>query len=966
MKKSKIIARLILSGALLVVFQGALMAACDLIVSNIISVSPTTVYQQGSMTVTCTVQNIGASSAPQTSLGYYLSTDCTFDWQSDCMMWSVAVPALNPGQAYTVSGINVPVQSCPTGTMRLLCVANHNSIPYGSPVQESNLNNNSTCYGSVITVLQACPDLTITDAFVTPNPCAGSSPGFNVTIFNVGSQSALTSTAKVFLSMGSCPSQDWILASISCPSLGPNSSVTLNTSFILPTTFPGNYIVIKCDYPNNISECNENNNCYSLPITIMPGVTPSVSITASPSNTICTGELVTFAATSGGGGSSPSFQWFINGAPVSGATGPSYSTSSLQNNDHVHVSMTSSASCAAPNPVSSNTIVMSVSQGGTVSVSISVSANPICAGESVTFSATPNNGGFTPVYQWKVNGIPVGGNSSTYSYFPQNNDVVICTLTSSNPCSQGNPATSQTVTLVVNTVLPVAISISASSNPTCEGEEVIFTAVPTNGGSSPVFQWKVNGINVGSIQSTFSYIPSDGDIITCQLTSNNLCVTGNPATSNPVFMTVNPVLTVAISISPSANPVCDGEIVSFLAEPTNGGSSPVFQWFVNGIISGSNSNTFSYIPENGDMIFCTLLSNATCATGNPASSNPITISVNPLLPVSVSITPSANPVCEGEFATLTAEPGNGGPSPVYNWYVNGTNAGSSSSTLTYFPANEDIVHCILTSSFPCVTGNPAVSNLITMNVNPVLQVNITVTSSANPVCVGEDVTFLAEPVNGGANPFIQWAVNGNPVGDNSHTFEYAPVNSDTIYCTLISSEPCTQGNPASSDPIIMEVNPLPVAPVIYAIGNTLFSSYSDGNQWYLDGAPVPGANGQTFEATLAGWYWDVVTNLGCPSDTSNHVFIQLTGMQENQDLGIQVYPNPSAGRLLLYFKNPPYEDLTFRIYAPLGVEMPEFITVISAGTTSKAVDLSGYPDGLYVLKFYCSNRQITRRILLKK
>ena len=66
----------------------------------------------------------------------------------------------------------------------------------------------------------------------------------------------------------------------------------------------------------------------------------------------------------------------------------------------------------------------------------------------------------------------------------------------------------------------------------------------------------------------------------------------------------------------------------------------------------TNSPTYTYTPVNGDAVTCVLTSNATCATGSPATSNTVTMTVNANLPVSVSIAASANPVCAGTSVHL--------------------------------------------------------------------------------------------------------------------------------------------------------------------------------------------------------------------------------------------------------------------------------------------------------------------------
>ena len=180
-------------------------------------------------------------------------------------------------------------------------------------------------------------------------------------------------------------------------------------------------------------------------------------------------------------------------------------------------------------------------------------------------------------------------------------------------------------------------------------------------------------------------------------------------------VSVSPLLPVSITISASPSPSCPGQTVTFTATPIHGGTTPSYQWFVNSNPVGTNSNTYSYIPSNGDLVSCTLASSETCATNNPASSLMYPVSVSLGVPVSITITASANPFCPGNAVTFTATPNNGGSNPTYQWKVNGLNVGTNSSTYTYNPITNDSVRCIINSNLSCVTGNPASSSEIIMN-----------------------------------------------------------------------------------------------------------------------------------------------------------------------------------------------------------------------------------------------------------
>ena len=309
-------------------------------------------------------------------------------------------------------------------------------------------------------------------------------------------------------------------------------------------------------------------------------------------------------------------------------------------------------------------------------------------------------------------------------------------------CADG---ASSSIDILINPGNALSITISASEDTICANSPVLFTATPVNGGTTPSYLWKVNGGGIFPNAPTMTYIPSNGDIVTCVLTSSNtVCITNNPATSNAITMTVNPYLPVTVSISPSQNPYCAGTTISFTATPNNQGTTPFYQWKVNGVNSGTNYPVYSYIPTNGDVVTCILNSSVPCPTGNPATSNSITMTENTNVTVSLTIAPSQNSVCSGTTVSFLATPLNQGTVPVYQWKVNGVTAGTNSTAFSYVPLNGDLVTCKLTSNAPCASGNPATSNTVTMIVNTNQLVSISITSTGSAVCAGTMVSFTSD------------------------------------------------------------------------------------------------------------------------------------------------------------------------------------------------------------------------------
>ena len=340
-------------------------------------------------------------------------------------------------------------------------------------------------------------------------------------------------------------------------------------------------------------------------VAVSGSVVPTNAIVASPSGAVCAGTPVTFTATAGGGGTTPTYQWQVNGSNV-GTGGTTYTSSTLVSGDIVTCILNSSSSCATPTTATSNAITMTVNP--TVVPSVSVVASPtgaICTGTSVTFTAAPTNGGTTPTYQWQVNGSNVGTGGTTYSSAALvNGDIVTCILTSNATCPSTPTATSSGITMTVNPTVVPAVSIVASpSGAICSGDAVTFTATPTNGGTTPTYQWQVNGSNVGTGGATYtSSALANGDIVTCIVTSNATCASPLTATSTGITMVVNP--------TPATPTITVSGTTLTSSSPTGN------QWYLNGtLIVGATNQNYTF-TVNGT--YTVIVTNGSCSSAESA------------------------------------------------------------------------------------------------------------------------------------------------------------------------------------------------------------------------------------------------------------------------------------------------------------------------------------------------------------
>lgn len=228
-----------------------------------------------------------------------------------------------------------------------------------------------------------------------------------------------------------------------------SSSSTTTISNCGPYTWNGTTYATSGTYTFNTLNVAGCDSVATLNLTVNP--IPSAIISASGATTFCQGGSVTLTASSAGAGTT--YLW-SNGATTQSIVVTTSGTFT--------VTVTSAAGCSKTSLPATTTATPFVNASVTISSNASGVVTPTT---SVTFTATPVGGGSTPSYQWKLNGANVGTNSATYTNASWvNGDVVSVVMTSSAPCVNGSPASSNQITISVQNANAKFLVVDITAN----------------------------------------------------------------------------------------------------------------------------------------------------------------------------------------------------------------------------------------------------------------------------------------------------------------------------------------------------------------------------------------------------------------------------------------------------------------------------------------------------------------------
>lgn len=196
-----------------------------------------------------------------------------------------------------------------------------------------------------------------------------------------------------------------------------------------------------------------------------------------------------------------------------------------------------------------------------------------------------------------------------------------------------------------NVCIPSIVSFSPVT--ACTGDVVSINGCNLNGASAVYFG------NVAAASFTIRSGSSIDAVVGNGVSGNISVVTPGGTATIPGFI-YNPLaMPATLIITASANNICPGDAVSFTAIPANTGTTPSYQWKLNGKLTGGNSLSYTNNKlKDGDQVFCIMNTIKACPNTKFVNSNTVTMVVKPA--PEISFDPANPEISAGSSIQLNA------------------------------------------------------------------------------------------------------------------------------------------------------------------------------------------------------------------------------------------------------------------------------------------------------------------------
>ena len=351
-----------------------------------------------------------------------------------------------------------------------------------------------------------------------------------------------------------------------------------------------------------------------------------------------------------------------NWTNITGAISTPYSTPVFTPGTYYYRAVVTSGVCSGI--ATSNVVTITVSPTPVVGTA-SATPDTICDGSTASLSLVGSVGNI----QWKesLNGTTgwnnitgtASGNLPICGTAPLSNTMYYKASLSSGACSF---IESTVLKVVVLPIINASVTINADPIPNageltiCPDTKVVFTATPSSGLGTVVYQWKNKGVDITlANKSTYTTLGlKDGDIITCELTTvGGKCINGSPATSNQIKVNVLVKDLIVKGIDPTSCNLLDGKVY------VQGSGTGTVRWSLLAtplVVLGTHPGVtlskvapFDTIFSLGKGVYTVTFNNGTCDFSKDITLQDPNAPQDALLTVSSSL-----PICQGQSVTITA------------------------------------------------------------------------------------------------------------------------------------------------------------------------------------------------------------------------------------------------------------------------------------------------------------------------
>ncbi len=582
--------------------------------------------------------------------------------------------------------------------------------------------------------------------------------------------------------------------------------------------------------------------------------------------------------------------------------------------------------------------------------SVGATSLTICDGESTELTYSGGSGNTFAWFTSSCGGTQVG-TGNNLSVTPTSSTTYYGRW--ENSC--GN-SSCLSVTITVNPLPQAPAAVSATSSVICIGEN---TQLTYSGGSGDNFYWYTSSCGGTLVGSGNNLSVSPTSTTTYYGRWENTC---GSSTCESIVVTVNPLT--AITLQPQSATLCEGENVEFTVAAD--GTSLTYQWCKDGSsISGATSvsyNIYGVAPADEGDYTCEVTGDCGTETSNPAT---LTVDPLPVAPTAVSATPAS--ICEGESTLLSYSGGSGDSFAWYTSSCGGTLVGTGNdltvdptTTTTYYGRWEN--NC----------GNSD-CEIVEVIVNPLTV--ITTHPQSNTVCETDNVEFSI--VADGLNLTYQWYKDGSSISGatgSSYSISSAELSDEGDYTCEVTGDCGTE----TSDPAALTVDPAtaitehPTDVEAVEGEEVSFTVAADGTnlayQWRFEGSNITGENSASYVIDAVaqddeGMY-DVVVTGDCGEVTSNEAELTvLISVAEMTGDGMNIYPNPAGNSVYLDLPKE-FNNYTVVIFGSKG-EMVWQKDFVYNGESNRRINLSGINAGVYHLKVFTGKLYHIEKLIIR-